>query len=600
MKLPLFDHLRIRLVLLVALALLPSMLMVAWVGMEEYRTAEARVGEEAMRLVHLAVAQQAQMLRDAGLLLEFLAHSREARSGDIATLAQDMARHADRLHTYNLGIITPDGRLLGGMLPLGARIKVSDLVCFRKILGSKDGCVSSVTTRISDKPAIVLFYPVLDDAGGVRLVMFAAIHFAWLDEFALGAQLPQGATLTVWDNRSTVLARQPAATKWVGKDFAAIHRFTSLIGQGKGLRKMTGLDGTRRIYAFARLARTREGSLFLSIGIPSQIPRAELGRLFSYICLLTSLAGVAFIAAWMFGEVFILDPLDRLLGCAKRISSGDLGARVGMPRPSGELGELAGAFDHMGEALEERQKERLQTEEALRQSENLYRTVFETTGTAMLLVEEDTTISLVNKQFEKLLGYCAEEVEGKSWADFPHTGDVSILLENHGLRRIAPDAAPKQYEARLLDRDGNIRDFLFTVDLIRGTGTSVASLMDITAWKKDRAVLEKTQEELRALSAKNLTLQEAEREKLAMELHDRVGQNLTGLSINLAIIRGLVGPECLKRMESRLLDAKGLVSDTMRCIRSVISELHPPGLSEYGLSAALAHYCEKLAARTEM
>ncbi len=600
MKLPFFDRLRIRLVLLVALAILPSMLMVAWMGMEEYRNAEARVGEEARRLVHLAVAQQAQMLRDAGLLLEFLAHSREARRGDINTLARDMARHAERFHAYNLGIVVPNGNLLGSLLPPGARLNVSDLVCFRKILRGKETCVSSVTTRISGKPAIVLFYPVLDDAGGVRLVMFAAIHFAWLDEFALGARLPQGATLTVWDSRSTVLARQPAASKWVGKDFAALLRFTSLIARGKRLSKMMGLDGTRRIYAFARLARTREGSLFLSIGIPSQIPGVELGRLFSYICLLTSLAGVAFIAAWMFGEVFILDHLDRLLGCAKRISSGDLGARVGMPRPSGELGELAGAFDRMGEALEEREKQHLETEEALRQSENLYRTVFETTGTAMLLVEEDTTISIVNKQFEELLGYRSEEVEGKSWADFPHTADDCIIMENHRLRRVAPDAAPKQYEARLLDRDGNIRDFLFTVDLIRGTGTSVASLMDITAWKKDRTVLEKTQEELRALSAKNLTLQEAEREKLAMELHDRVGQNLTGLSINLAIMRGLVGPECLKRMESRLVDAKGLVSDTMRCIRNVISELHPPGLSEYGLSAALAHYCEKLAARTEM
>lgn len=600
MKLPFFHRLRIRLVLLVALAILPSMLMVAWMGLEEYRNAEARVGEEAMRLVHIAVAQQAQMLRDAGLLLEFLAHSREARSGDVATLARDMAQNTDRFHTYNLGIAAPDGSLLGSLPPPGARINVSDLACFRKILRSKDGCVRCVTTRISGKPAVVLFYPVLDDAGRLRLVLFAVIHFAWLNEFALRAHLPQGATLKVWDSRSTVLARQPEPTKWVGKDFAASNRFISLVRQGKSLSTMTGLDGTRRIYAFARLAGTREGSLFLSIGIPSQIPRAELGRLFSYICLLTSLAGLVFIAAWTFGEVFILDHLDRLLGCAKQISSGDLGARVGMPRPSGEFGELAGAFDRMGEALEEREKQRLATEEALRHSENLYRTVFETTGTAMLLIKEDTTISIVNKQFEKLLGFCAEEVEGKSWMDFPHTGDDSIILENHRLRRISPDAAPKQYESRLLDRDGNSRDFLFTVDMIRGTSTSVASLMDITAWKKDRAVLEKTQEELRALSAKNLTLQEAEREKLALELHDRVGQNLTGLSINLAIIRGLVGPECLNRMESRLLDAKGLVSDTMRCIRNVISELHPPGLSEYGLSAALALYCEKMAARTEM
>ncbi len=48
---------------------------------------------------------------------------------------------------------------------------------------------------------------------------------------------------------------------------------------------------------------------------------------------------------------------------------------------------------------------------ALRESEDKYRTIFETTGTATVIIEEDTTISLANKEFEKLSGYSKEEVE---------------------------------------------------------------------------------------------------------------------------------------------------------------------------------------------
>lgn len=599
MRFPFYYSLRTRLVLLVALAILPSMLLVAWMGFEGYRNAEARTGGEATRLVHIAVAQQDHMFRSVTLLLELIAHSREARSANIAALTDIMTQQADHFNTYILGIAAPDGSLLGSALRPKTRVNLADLECFRQTIRGKDsGVCNCVTSRISGCPAIIFFYPVRDDAGRVRLMLFAGIRLAWLNEFALRARLPSGSSLTVWDSNCRVLAREPEPAKWVGKTFALSNRFKSLIARGEGLITLTGIDGARRIYAFAGLDEVPGGSIFLSIGIPARIPKAELWRLFSYICILTSLAVVAFLGAWMFGEAFILRHLDRLLGCAKRIAAGDYGARVGMPHPSGEMGELLGAFDRMGEALDQRVKERLEVEEALRQSENLYRAVFETTGTAMLLVEEDTTISIVNEQFERLLGFSADEIEGKMhWTDFVLADDVARMEENHRLRRVDPDGAPKQYEVRFVTRDGNIRDLLLTVDIIRGTGSSVGSLIDITARKKDQRDLEKTQEELRALSAKNLKLQEAEREKLALELHDNVGQNLTGLSIALAIIRNLVRPQCLERIESRLQDAKGLVNDTMNCIRGVISELHPPGLSDYGLSAALVLYCEKLAAR---
>ncbi|MRS01720.1 PAS domain S-box protein, partial [bacterium] len=53
------------------------------------------------------------------------------------------------------------------------------------------------------------------------------------------------------------------------------------------------------------------------------------------------------------------------------------------------------------------------TEKRLLESENLYRTIFETTGTATAIIEEDKTISMVNSEWERLTGYLKKNWEGK-------------------------------------------------------------------------------------------------------------------------------------------------------------------------------------------
>ncbi|MDL5503341.1 MAG: PAS domain S-box protein, partial [Candidatus Methanoperedens sp.] len=128
--------------------------------------------------------------------------------------------------------------------------------------------------------------------------------------------------------------------------------------------------------------------------------------------------------------------------------------------------------------------ERKSMENALRESEDTYRTVFETTGTVMAVIEEDTKISLVNEEFEKLTGYSKEEVEGKkSWTEFVVKEDLERTIKNHRERRVDPKLAPNKYEIRLIDRNSSIKDIFLTVAMIPGTKKSIASLIDITEHK---------------------------------------------------------------------------------------------------------------------
>ena len=126
-----------------------------------------------------------------------------------------------------------------------------------------------------------------------------------------------------------------------------------------------------------------------------------------------------------------------------------------------------------------------ETVNALHRSENYYRAIFETSGTAMFIIEEDTTISLVNSNFEELSGYSSLEMEGKkSWTDFTHPDDVEWMQENHYVRRRDPDAAPRQYEFRFINRREEERNVLLAVDMIPGTRRSIASCIDITQRKQ--------------------------------------------------------------------------------------------------------------------
>ena len=62
-------------------------------------------------------------------------------------------------------------------------------------------------------------------------------------------------------------------------------------------------------------------------------------------------------------------------------------------------------------------------------------------------------------------------------------------------------------------------------------------MLDITEQKQTEHALRSSAEQLTALSRRLVEIQEAERRQLSRELHDRVGQNLTALSINLDILR---------------------------------------------------------------
>ena len=130
----------------------------------------------------------------------------------------------------------------------------------------------------------------------------------------------------------------------------------------------------------------------------------------------------------------------------------------------------------------------------------LYRTIFETTGAATMIIRNDTVIELVNREFCGLSGFRRDEIEGiKSWTDFVAPEDVKRMLSYHEARRDPHGEAPTRYEFVFVDRAGRRRTVLAAVDMIPDSDRSVASLIDVTMQREDALRARQYGDRLRAL-----------------------------------------------------------------------------------------------------
>ncbi|MGB7908743.1 MAG: PAS domain S-box protein [Syntrophobacteraceae bacterium] len=184
-------------------------------------------------------------------------------------------------------------------------------------------------------------------------------------------------------------------------------------------------------------------------------------------------------------------PSEVSIGLLHDIENRTLGS-VGVARDLSGIKETLAALRASNDQLNQEIIERKRADETLKKTEAEYRAIFENTGMATIILEEDTTISLANAEFEKLTGYTRDEVENKKcWTEFVVKEDRERMLDQHRLRRADEKAALKQYEFRLIDRNDETRYCLLTVDMIADTKRSIASFFDITERRQAEETLKR-------------------------------------------------------------------------------------------------------------
>jgi two-component system sensor histidine kinase UhpB len=153
---------------------------------------------------------------------------------------------------------------------------------------------------------------------------------------------------------------------------------------------------------------------------------------------------------------------------------------------------------------------------------------------------------------------------------------------------------------RIVRPGGEVRYLRSQVEVVRDEhGKPIKVLgasLDFTEQRHSETALRQAAHDLHGLTRRLVRAEEAERKRIARELHDRVGQALSALNINLDIV--LRSDALAPALRQRLVDSVSLVDSTLQSIEGVMADLRPPLLDEYGLAAALAWHAEEFSRRT--
>ena len=141
-----------------------------------------------------------------------------------------------------------------------------------------------------------------------------------------------------------------------------------------------------------------------------------------------------------------------------------------------------------------------QAQKLIKESERRYRMIFENTGTATILFDDNGKAVLANSQFAGLSGYEKEEIEGKmEWDKLIYEKDLERVGEYRRIRLLDPGKAPKFYEYHFKTKAGGLRNVFATVERVPEIKKTIVSLIDITENKKMREVLKASEKRYKAI-----------------------------------------------------------------------------------------------------
>jgi PAS domain S-box-containing protein len=268
---------------------------------------------------------------------------------------------------------------------------------------------------------------------------------------------------------------------------------------------------------------------------------------------------------------------------------------TGVPRYDGR-GQFAG---YIGSCVDF--TERRQNEEALRQSAERYQLATAAGAVGVWDWHAETRELYVDPQLKRMLGYDDAEVPNRVSAILSHVHPDDLDLVKSQLRACVEGRASEyNLSHRMIAKNGTVHWIQAKGTVMRGADGEptrfVGTASDVTVRKQaesalheNEVILEASYREVQALAGRLIVAQEAERTRIARDLHDDVSQELAGLAIALSKLKR-IGGEAQGELTLLQLRAMTIAEN----VRTLSHDLHPGILRHAGLVAALTGYCEDL------
>ncbi len=229
---------------------------------------------------------------------------------------------------------------------------------------------------------------------------------------------------------------------------------------------------------------------------------------------------------------------------------------------------------------------RLDAQERLRQSEERYRDLVETSHDLIWRCDAQGCFTFLNRAWESTLGYTLDEMLGQPFTHFQPP--EAVARDREEFARHLAGGSVIGYETVHIAKSGARVVLLFNAIPARDSEMRVVGAQgtasDITERKRAEQALHEAHERLRHLSRMLIETREAERRSLARDLHDGLGQTLTAAKIRLqSLVRFPEAQSQVKGIEEGV-DA---LDQVIGQVRQIALALHPPLIEDLGLSAAL-------------
>lgn len=241
--------------------------------------------------------------------------------------------------------------------------------------------------------------------------------------------------------------------------------------------------------------------------------------------------------------------------------------------------------------------QRKRAEEALQESEKRYRSLVESFHDIVLITDHARNLLYANPSLERQTGYTLDDAQlASERRSLIHPEDRDRVEEFTSNFIASDEKYSSVIEHRLINRKGGTHWYSSTISKVEYQGSPALQLIahDITARVSAEQALKISRRQLESLSRRLLQVQETERSQIARDLHDQLGQQLTALKLNLAMVAESTENPTLRQ---RLADSIVIVSDLLDETRNLVLELRPPILDDLGLIAALRWYTQRQAHR---
>lgn len=417
---------------LIAITLVFGLCMVGWAlyvnrSLERHEREQAidairRIGERFLDR-HQAISDEARQL------LMTLSRTEIAHSLDpvkTSALLADIHRSLPQYST--LIVATPDGFVRACSVPAKLPIDIRERPWFRKTMTLKSFVADRyIISKSAGTASIPYAYPLLDDSGGVRLILGAALNLSFLERLFADIPTSYRAASYLLDEDGVVLYSRGAPRSQVGgKPFAMLP--PALADAAPGVYDLHDADNRPMLYVVDRISIGPESNRFtLLVGLPKDDLFAEARRqLFANLTILAVLISLAAVLFLLYGRRMLSAPLQDLIRSARAVSDGHLDVRTNLSYNLAEFGPLAREIDAMIASLASEDGKRRQHARDLAASEERFRTLVEYAADAIYLADLRGRFLEVNIQSEQQTGYSRDEMLRMGIVDL----DIEATAEN--------------------------------------------------------------------------------------------------------------------------------------------------------------------------